>query len=41
MPSLPRKGEETWFVRMGGPAGSVADQTAAFDEFVKSIHFEK
>jgi hypothetical protein len=35
------KGEETWYVRMGGPAGPVAEQKAAFDEFVKSIRFEK
>lgn len=35
------KGEETWFVRIGGPAGSVAEQKADFDAFVKSMRFEK
>jgi hypothetical protein len=36
-----KNGETTWFVKMGGPAVDVADQKKAFDEFVKSIRFEK
>jgi hypothetical protein len=36
-----RKGDETWYVRMGGPAIDVAGQKAAFDEIVKSVRFAK
>ena len=36
-----RRGEQTWFVRMGGPAAGVAAQRAAFDGFVASVRFPK
>jgi hypothetical protein len=37
---VPHAGE-AWAVKMGGPAAPVGEQKAAFDEFVKSLHFEK
>jgi hypothetical protein len=38
--AVPR-GEHTWFVRMSGPAVDIGEQKKVFDEFVKSIRFEK
>jgi hypothetical protein len=34
-------GDATWFIKMSGPTGAVGDQKKAFDEFVKSLRFEK
>lgn len=34
-------GEKTWYVRIGGRADLVAKQKANFEQFVKSIRFEK
>ena len=36
-----RRGEQTWYVRMAGPAVDVAAQKTAFDAFVKSVRFAK
>lgn len=34
------QGERTWFFKMTGPAGTVANQQAAFEAFLRSVHFE-
>ena len=34
-------GDATWFIKMSGAAAPVGDQKKAFDEFVKSLRFEK
>ena len=36
-----KSGDATWFIKMNGSAGAVDKQKAPFDEFVKSIRFEK
>jgi hypothetical protein len=41
MAAMIPRGEQLWVVRIGGPATKVAEQKKAFDEFVKSIRFEK
>jgi hypothetical protein len=37
--TVPR-GEQTWFIKMKGPADLVEGQKAAFEAFVQSVHFE-
>jgi hypothetical protein len=36
-----RRGEQTWFFKMMGPAGLVGDEGPAFEGFMKSVRFEK
>ena len=36
-----KRGDQTWFFKLSGPAGLVGEQKAAFEEFLKSVRFEK
>lgn len=36
-----KRGEQTWFFKMSGPATLVEKQGPAFDGFLKSVRFEK
>ena len=35
------RGNRTWFFRMSGPASLVAEQASAFDDFIKSVRFDR
>ena len=36
-----KRGEQTWFFRVMGPASLVGEQVSPFDGFIKSVRFEK
>jgi hypothetical protein len=36
-----KQGEQTWYFKLEGPPDLVATQKSAFDEFLKSVRFEK
>jgi hypothetical protein len=36
-----KHGERTWFFKMTGPFGFVKEQVSPFEEFIKSVRFEK
>jgi hypothetical protein len=36
-----KKGNQTWFFKLMGPASLVGEQKTAFEEFLKSVRFEK
>lgn len=35
------RGKQTWYFRLMGPARLVGNQVSAFDDFIRSVHFEK
>lgn len=39
--AIVKKNDRLWFFNMNGPATLVGDQKAVFDEFLKSVQFEK